>query len=285
MNIELESLVSLALREDIGFGDMTTSLTVSPTAMGKTAIAARSPLVFSGVEAAKAAFRLVDESLEARALAREGEWLAPGSVAMAIVGRAQSILMAERVALNFLGHLSGVATLTAKFVKASRLPGGGGPQILDTRKTTPGLRALEKAAVRHGGGHNHRFSLQDGILIKDNHIQAAGSISKALSLARKNGPSHLKIEVEIDSLDQLTEALEGGADIVLLDNMPAKTLKMAMEAMTDFFRPEPRRVLAEASGGVSLDNIAEIAATGVDRVSIGALTHSAPAADLGLDWS
>jgi nicotinate-nucleotide pyrophosphorylase (carboxylating) len=284
MRSRLESLVRLALEEDVGFGDVTTAATIPGEATGRALIVARGPLVLSGLEAALETFRAVDPGLSARAVAADGDRLEAGQTAVELDGRARSILTAERVALNFLGHLSGVATLTGRFVEASRLPGGGGPRILDTRKTTPGLRALEKAAVRHGGGHNHRFSLQDGLLIKDNHIMAAGSVALALERARRDGPQGLRIEIEVDRLDQLPEALGNGADIVLLDNMGPGALAEAMAAIVDFYAPGPRRTLAEASGGVNLDNIAGIAATGVDLVSVGALTHSAPAADLGLDW-
>jgi nicotinate-nucleotide pyrophosphorylase (carboxylating) len=165
------------------------------------------------------------------------------------------------------------------------LPDGGGPKILDTRKTTPGLRVLEKAAAKHGGGHNHRFGLGDGILIKDNHLMAVGSVEKALKLARAKAPHPLKIEIEVDTLDQLKLALIHGADIVLLDNMSPQTLAEAVNLANEFFKPDPRRVLLEASGGVNLSTVSAIAASGVDFISVGALTHSAPASDLGLDWS
>jgi nicotinate-nucleotide pyrophosphorylase (carboxylating) len=277
-------LVASALREDLGFGDVTTDLTVPAGTPGRASIRAREPMVLSGLAPAMAAFGLVDPALSLRALAADGDSLAAGAAALTVEGQARSILKAERVALNFMGRLSGVATLTARYVSASRLPGGGGPRILDTRKTTPGLRALEKAAVRHGGGHNHRFSLGDGILIKDNHLMAAGGVATALGLAKAGAPHTLRIEVEVDTLDQLREALAHGADAVLLDNMGPGTLREAMSIIGAFYAPGPRRTLAEASGGVNLGTVAAIAASGVDFISVGALTHSAPAADLGLDW-
>ena len=284
MDFELESLVKTALLEDAGFGDITTSLTVAPGALGQAVIIPRQALVLSGLEAARLAFALAGPEASFTALAQDGDYLSEGSPAARISGRARSILTAERVALNFLRHLSGVATLTSRYVAASRQAGGSGPKILDTRKTTPGLRALEKAAVRHGGGFNHRFSLNDGILIKDNHIMAAGSVEKALRVAKTGAPHTLKVEIEVDTLEQLREALIHGADCVLLDNMGPEKLKKAVEMTRDFFAPNPRLVTLEASGGVNLDTVGEIAKSGVDFISVGALTHSAPSADLGLDW-
>jgi nicotinate-nucleotide pyrophosphorylase (carboxylating) len=193
-----------------------------------------------------------------------------------IEGPAWSLLAGERVALNLLQRLSGVATLTARYVKAVRETKA---RIVDTRKTTPGLRALEKAAVRHGGAHNHRFGLTDGVLIKDNHLAAVGGadrVGRAVALARQGAPHTLRIEIEVTTLDELVQALEAGADIVLLDNMEIAELRKAV-AMTD------GRALLEASGGVTLESVAEIAATGVDLISVGALTHSAPALDISLD--
>ncbi|MDR0622693.1 MAG: carboxylating nicotinate-nucleotide diphosphorylase [Deltaproteobacteria bacterium] len=284
MEFGLKELVGRALAEDLGLGDVTTRLTVPPDRLGQAAIVARKPLVLSGLSAALAAFELVDPALSVKTLAADGDELSAGSEVLTVGGLAASILTAERVALNFLGRLSGVASLTAKYVKAVRLSGSGA-KILDTRKTTPGLRALEKAAVRHGGGHNHRFCLGDGILIKDNHIRACGSVALALAGAKAQAPHPLRIEIEVDDLAQLKEALKGGADAVLLDNMTPVQLHEAMAIINGFFRPGPRNLLVEASGGVNLETVGDIAATGVDFVSVGALTHSAPAADLGLDWS
>jgi nicotinate-nucleotide pyrophosphorylase (carboxylating) len=204
-----------------------------------------------------------------------------GEAVAEVSGPSASILTSERVALNFLGRLSGVATLTSKYVEAA---GEGGPAIIDTRKTTPLLRALEKAAVVHGGGRNHRFNLGDGILIKDNHIKAAGSIKAAVARARLGRPHLLKIEIEADDLSQLAEALEAGADAVLLDNMSPALLSEAARMADAFFSPGQRGALLEASGGVSLETVGAIAKTGVDLISVGAITHSAPCADVGLDW-
>jgi nicotinate-nucleotide pyrophosphorylase (carboxylating) len=284
IDFELKNLVELALKEDLGFGDVTSELTVGLEVRGRAKIVAREPLVLSGLPAALMAFKLVDSKLAVKSEASEGQDLAAGDEVLGLAGRARSILMGERVALNFLGRLSGVATLTGKYVKAAAIIRGAAPKILDTRKTTPGLRALEKAAARHGGGHNHRFCLGDGILIKDNHIAAAGSIEKALKMAKEKAPHNLKIEIEVDNLGQLLEALEHGADAILLDNMDIPTLEKAVALANDFFKPHPRRVLLEASGGVTLENVPGIALAGVDFISVGALTHSAPAADLGLDW-
>ena len=284
MEFGLKELVGRALAEDLGLGDVTTRLTVPPDRLGQAAIVARKPLVLSGLSAALAAFELVDPALSVKTLAADGDELSAGSEVLTVGGLAASILTAERVALNFLGRLSGVASLTAKYVKAVRLSGSEA-KILDTRKTTPGLRALEKAAVRHGGGHNHRFCLGDGILIKDNHIRACGSVALALAGAKAQAPHSLKIEIEGDDLAQLREAREGEADAVLLDNMTPFKLRAAMAIINVFFQPGPRNLLVEASGGVNLETVGDIAATGVDFVSVGALTHSAPAADLGLDWS
>lgn len=284
MEFGLKELVGRALAEDLGFGDVTTRVTVPDGQLGQAAIVARKPLVLSGLSAALTAFELVDPALSVTTLAADGDELTAGAKILTVGGLAASILTAERVALNFLGRLSGVASLTAKYVKALRLSGGRA-KILDTRKTTPGLRALEKSAVRHGGGHNHRFCLGDGILIKDNHVRACGSVTLALASAKAQAPHSLKIEIEVDDLAQLREALEGEADAVLLDNMAPAMLRQALAIIDNFFQPGPRRLLVEASGGVNLDTVAEIAATGVDFVSVGALTHSAPAADLGLDWS
>ncbi|MDR2386824.1 MAG: carboxylating nicotinate-nucleotide diphosphorylase [Deltaproteobacteria bacterium] len=283
-DLNLKNLVELALKEDLGWGDLTTWLTLEPDSLGRAEIRTRQALVLSGLEPARLAFELVDKNLEVELFQADGDNLAPGAVVLRLEGLAQSILMAERVALNFLGRLSGVATLTQRYVKASQELGLFGAKILDTRKTTPGLRALEKAAVRHGGGHNHRFSLGDGILIKDNHIMAVGSIEKALKLAKNKARHNLKIEIEVDSLEQLREALEHGAEAVLLDNMDIPTLRKAVEIVKEFFKGRSRGLLLEASGGVNLKSVGKIAATGVDFISVGALTHSAPSVDLGLDW-
>jgi len=266
--------VRRALAEDLGHGDVTTALVVDPETMARAEITAKADLVLAGLEAARLAFSLVDPTVSFEALAADGDRVAQGRIVVRLAGPAASILKAERVALNFLMHLSGVATLTARFVQAAKPHPA---RIVDTRKTTPGLRALEKAAVLAGGGMNHRFGLYDGILIKDNHIAAAGGVARAVHLAKTGAPHTLKVEVEVSSLEGLEEAIQAGADIVLLDNMPPEEMARAVDL-------NHGRVLLEASGNVTLATVAAIAATGVDIISSGALTHSAPAADLSLNF-
>jgi len=272
----LEPLVRAALIEDLGpSGDITSRLVIPPATRYRARLNARTAGVVSGMQIAALAFRLVDPDLAVLIHRPDGSACAPGDVLMEIEGAAQSILTAERVALNFAGRLSGIATLTAAFVAQTA---GTPTRITCTRKTTPGLRLVEKAAVQHGGGFNHRFGLGDAILIKDNHIAAAGGIGPALTAARGRASHMMKIEVEVDTLIQLGELLAiGGADVVLLDNMDTATLQQAV-AMTR------GRLVTEASGNMSLARIAEVAATGVDYISVGALTHSAPNLDLGLDF-
>lgn len=274
-------IVRLALMEDLGPGDLTSRFTVPSGRPGKARIVARQDLVLSGLEAARETLRQIDPGIVITPYAVEGDRLRAKDEVALVEGPAVSILSAERVSLNFLMRLSGVASLTARYVEAA-----GNPRVavVDTRKTTPGLRVLEKAAVRHGGGRNHRFALYDGILIKDNHIAAAGGISQAVAGVRQNAPQTLKIEVEVDTLDQLPEALKAGADIIMLDNMGPELLRQAVKIVSDFQAPGPRTILLEASGGINLSTIGPIAQTGIDLISVGALTHSATSADLGLDW-
>jgi nicotinate-nucleotide pyrophosphorylase (carboxylating) len=274
-------LVTEALREDVGPGDVTTELCIPEGVDVEAVVRARKTLVVSGTGPFLEVIRQVDPAVECRILRPDGSEASEGDAVANLRGSCASILTAERTALNFLQHLSGIATLTRAFVNAI---GPGGPGLLDTRKTIPGLRNLEKDAVRHGGGLNHRRALFDGILIKDNHITAAGGLKAALDRTRAGAPVGMKVEVEVDSLEQLAEALEGGADIILLDNMAPDVLREAVSAAEAFFAPSPRRVLLEASGGVTLENVKAIAQTGVDFISTGAVTHSAPAADLGLDF-
>ncbi len=272
----LEPLVRGALAEDLGtYGDITTRTVIASGTRYRAQIRAREAGVASGMQIAAIAFRLVDPALEFRPRLAEGDFFASGAVLAEIEGEAASILTAERVALNFAGRLSGIATQTAAYVAAAR---GTSARITCTRKTTPGLRIVEKQAVLHGGGFNHRFSLSDAILIKDNHIAAVGGI-EAVLLAVKARASHMiRVEIEVDRLDQLAEVLAvGGADVVLLDNMDTATLREAV-AMND------GRLVLEASGNMRLERIAEVAATGVDYISVGALTHSARTLDLGLDF-
>ena len=271
----VEKAVRAALEEDFGrAGDITSQATIPAEARARAVIAARKkPGVLAGLDLARKAFELVDPALTFEALAGDGDHLAPGAIVARIEGSARGILSAERVALNFLGRLCGVATLTSHYAEAIAHTRA---KICCTRKTTPGLRAFEKYAVRCGGGMNHRFGLDDAVLIKDNHIAVAGGVVPALRAA-KNFAGHLvKIEIEVDTLDQLLEVLAEGADVVLLDNMAPDQLREAIKMIGG-------RMRSEASGGVSLGAVKEIAETGVDLISAGALTHSAPTLDLGLD--
>ncbi len=272
----LDPLVRAALMEDLGtYGDITTRTVIPSGTRYAARLNARSPGVVSGLQVAALAFRLIDPALKITAHKADGDAIAPGDLLMEIEGDAASILSAERVALNFAGRMSGIATLTAGFVAETR---GTATRITCTRKTTPGLRLVEKQAVLHGGGFNHRFSLSDAILIKDNHIAAAGGIRPVLQAVKARASHMVRCEIEVDQLEQLSEVLEeGGADVVLLDNMDTPTLAKAVEMAA-------RRVVLEASGNMRLERIAEVAATGVDYISSGALTHSAPVLDLGLDF-
>lgn len=272
----LEPLVRMALMEDLGpNGDVTTRAVIPAGTRYHARVHARDAGVISGVQLAQIAFRLVDPALNVQVHAGDGAQVAGGDPVLSIEGPAASILSGERVALNFMGRLSGIATLTAAFVAQT---GGTKARITCTRKTTPGLRVVEKQAVLHGGGSPHRFGLSDAILIKDNHIAAAGGIAAALRAARRAASHMMRVEIEVDTLDQLAEVLTtGGADVVLLDNMDTPSLAQAV-AMTD------GRLVLEASGNMRLPRIAEVAATGVDYISVGALTHSAQVLDLGLDF-
>jgi nicotinate-nucleotide pyrophosphorylase (carboxylating) len=274
-HIILEPLVRLALEEDLGrAGDITSDSVIPAEARAKVVMASRQEGVIAGLDAAEIAFRLVDATLTVKRLKAEGAEVRPGDEVLEVEGRARSILTAERVALNFVGHMSGIATLTNKMVKAV---GNHKAKICSTRKTTPGLRAVEKYAVKVGGGANHRRGLDDAILIKDNHIAIAGGIAVALRRAKENAGHMIKIEIEVDTLEQLREVLEEGADVVMLDNM-------SLEDMATAVKLAAGRALVEASGGVTLERIPKIAATGVDMISSGALTHSAPNFDVGLDF-
>lgn len=272
----LEPLVRAALIEDLGpYGDVTTRAVIPAGTTYRARLNAREAGVVSGMQVAALAFRLVDPALQVTVNRPDGSRCAPGDVLMQIEGAAASILSAERVALNFAGRLTGIATLTAAFVAKTA---GTATRITCTRKTTPGLRLVEKCAVLHGGGFNHRFGLSDAILIKDNHIAAAGGIRPVLQAARASASHMMRVEIEVDNLDQLAEVLNcGGADVVLLDNMDTPTLRRAVALVAG-------RLVTEASGNMALPRIAEVAATGVDYISSGALTHSARTLDLGLDF-
>jgi nicotinate-nucleotide pyrophosphorylase (carboxylating) len=270
----VEEAVRAALAEDLGrAGDVTTQATIPASAQARAAIVARESGIVAGLPVARAAFALLDRQIVFEAQARDGARVESGTRIALVSGSARAILAAERVALNFLGRLSGVATLTARYVGAVA---GASARICDTRKTTPLLRALEKYAVRCGGGVNHRFGLDDAVLIKDNHVAVAGGVVPALRAAKANVGHLVKIEIEVDTLEQLREVLDEGADAVLLDNMTLDDLRSAV-ALID------GRIICEASGGVTLSSVAEIAKTGVDLISVGALTHSAPVLDVGLD--
>ncbi len=271
----VEEAVIRALKEDFGdAGDITTNATIPAQAKAKGVIAARKPGVIAGVDAAIAAFRLVDPAIKISIEKDDGARVEKGDAVLTIEGPARGVLSAERVALNFMGHLSGVATATAALVDAVE---GTDAKIVCTRKTTPGLRAFEKHAVRCGGGHNHRFGLYDAVMIKDNHIVASGGIAKALAATRDSVGHMVKVEIEVDGLGQLEEALAHGADVVLLDNMAPPDLKRAVEI-------NKGRAVLEASGNVTIDTVRAIAETGVDVISSGWITHSAPNLDLGLDF-
>ncbi|AHY45372.1 nadC: nicotinate-nucleotide diphosphorylase (carboxylating) [Rubrobacter radiotolerans] len=275
---DLHDLLRRALREDVGRGDVTTALTVPKGARASGTFLAKSDLVVSGLDAARCAFEvLADEAVEFRAYVEEGEAVRAGEPLARVEGRARTLLGAERVALNLLMRLCGVATLTRRYAEAVA---GTDARVCDTRKTTPGLRTLEKAAVRAGGGVNHRFGLDDGILIKDNHLALAGGIRRAVELARSGAPHLLKVEVEVESRDELLEALRAGADAVLLDNMSPQEVRRCVEAARE---PESPPVVIEVSGNVGLGNVRLYAEAGADLISVGALTHSAPAADISLD--
>jgi nicotinate-nucleotide pyrophosphorylase (carboxylating) len=270
---QLQDLVRRALAEDIGHGDVTTLAVVPPTTVGHGVFIAKGDGVVAGLDVAAAVFAAMDEAIEFTSLSLDGAATTAGEKLAVVDGPAGSILTAERTALNLLQHLSGIATLTARFVAAVA---GTKAAILDTRKTTPGLRTLEKYAVRAGGGRNHRLDLSGGILIKDNHIRVAGGIEPAVARARECAPVTLRVEVETQSLDQVQEAIAAGADIIMLDNL-------SLEAMEQAVRLIDGRALTEASGNVSLETVARIARTGVDFISVGALTHSAPALDISLE--
>lgn len=271
----IEAAVARALAEDLGdAGDITTLACIGEDARARATLSARKSGVIAGAEVAEAAFRLVDPSIRVETLQRDGARVGPGAAIMSVEGAARGMLVAERTALNFLARMSGVATATAALVDAIA---GTRARIACTRKTTPLLRAFEKHAVRCGGGVNHRFGLYDAAMIKDNHIVAAGGIAPALAAVRARVGHLVKIEVEIDRLDQLEAAIAGGADVVMLDNM-------SLADMTEAVRRAAGRATLEASGNVTLESVRAIAETGVDIISSGAVTHSAPALDLGLDF-
>ena len=273
----LEQHARQALEEDLGSGDVTTELLVPPNTSVSALLVARAGGVPCGIQLARAIFLALDPELDVQARAGDGDRVAPGTVLLEIRGDARPILSAERVALNYLGRLSGIASLTRQYVDAVE---GTATRVVDTRKTTPGLRALEKYAVRCGGGHNHRFNLSDGFMLKDNHraaLQRAGvPMKEAVKEARSRLGHGITITVEVDDVDQIGEALESGADSILLDNMTPEQLALAVAQIDG-------RALTEASGGITLESVRAAAESGVDLISVGALTHSAPALDVALD--
>lgn len=271
---ELDAFLRSALAEDLGRGDVTSELTVEPERLGEGNFLAKSPLVVAGTQAAARVFALVDPQTVVRLERVDGTPLAAGETLGSVHGRARALLAAERLALNLLQHLSGVATLTRAYADAIA---GTRARILDTRKTLPGLRALEKEAVKAGGGFNHRVRLDDGILIKDNHIALAGGLTRAVRRAREGNHYGLRVEVEVGSPGEAREAMAAGADSLLLDNM-------SLDALRETVALAAGRIPLEASGGVDLTTVRAIAETGVDFISVGRITHSAPAADINLKF-
>jgi len=268
----IDSIIRNALQEDIGTGDVTTLATIEPGTMARAELVAKEDFVLAGIDVARRVFQMLDATVAFEKLSGDGLSIRRGEVFAWLKGEAAVLLQGERVALNLLQRMSGIATLTARFVREVE---GTGATIVDTRKTMPGLRVLDKYAVRMGGGRNHRTSLYDGVLIKENHVAAAGGITTAVSRARERVPHTLKIEVETRNLDEVAEAVNAGADIILLDNMDNATLRRAVELVAG-------RARTEASGGVNLETVRAIAETGVDLISVGALTHSVRAADISM---
>jgi nicotinate-nucleotide pyrophosphorylase (carboxylating) len=268
----IDRLIRTALEEDIGPGDVTTAATIPLGTMARAELVAKEDFVLAGIAVARRVFELLDAQVAFEALIKDGQTVKRGEVLAWLKGDAASLLQGERVALNLLQRMSGVATLTSAFVLEAE---GTGATVVDTRKTTPGLRVLEKYAVRVGGGGNHRMALYDGVLIKENHVAAAGGITAAVSRARRYAPHTLKIEVEVRNLEEVAEALAAGADILLLDNMGLGQLEAAVKLVGG-------RAMTEASGGVNLDTVRAIAETGVDLISVGALTHSYRSVDISM---
>jgi nicotinate-nucleotide pyrophosphorylase (carboxylating) len=269
---QVEQLIRSALEEDIGPGDITTLNTVPRESVGKGLFRAKKDGVVAGLVLIQKIFSLLDDAVKVRCLARDGDAVARGKVVAEAEGPVRALLMGERTALNFLQRLSGTATLTRSYVEAVKdFP----CKLIDTRKTTPGFRTLEKYAVRMGGGTNHRFGLYDAALIKDNHIAAAGSITGAVKQVRRQSPFMAKVEVECTNLDEVREAIAAGADVIMLDNMNIQQMAEAVQVID-------KRAWIEASGGITMETLREVAATGVDFISVGALTHSAPAVDFNM---
>lgn len=270
----LDEKITQWLSEDMNNGDITTDSLIDEDSVSIAEIIAKENGIIAGLELVKRVFLLLDAGIIFEKSVEDGASLHKGDIIARITGKTKNILKGERLALNLLQRMSGIATETAKYVEALR---GFNARLVDTRKTTPGLRTLEKYAVRLGGGHNHRFNLSEAVLIKDNHIQASGSIKEAIKRARKNIPHTMKIEIEVETLEQFEEALNNKADIILLDNMDTSTMKKAV-SMND------GKAILEASGNIGLKNLKEIAETGVDVISVGAITHSVKAMDISLKF-
>lgn len=271
--IWLDKIIGMALEEDLGVGDLTTDAIIDPGLRGRAVLETHEEILLAGIHVFSRVFKLLSREIEFEYHYEDGQLVPAGETICQLWGSMSAILMAERTALNFLQRMSGIATLTREYVLKA---GSEKVRVLDTRKTAPVLRLIDKYAVTMGGGFNHRVGLFDGILIKDNHIAAAGSIRNAVKLAKKKAPHTIKVEVEVEDLPGVEEAIEAGADAILLDNMPP-------DQMAEAVKIADKRVLLEASGGVNLQNISEIAGTGVDLISVGALTHSVRAVDISLE--
>jgi nicotinate-nucleotide pyrophosphorylase (carboxylating) len=271
---QVKQLIQAAIEEDLGRGDVTTDATITEHVISRARLITKQEIVLAGMDVFAEVYATLDGAVHLKPAYKDGDLLSAGAVIAVLEGRARSLLAGERVALNFLQRLSGIATLTRQYVEAVR---DYGVDIIDTRKTTPGWRLLEKYAVRIGGGKNHRHDLGDGVLVKDNHIVAAGGIKPAVDLARRHCHHLLKIEVEVEILEQVEEALQAGAEVIMLDNMSPAMLAEGVKIIG-------KRAIVEASGGVSLETITAVAHTGVDLISVGKLTHSAPAADIHLEF-
>lgn len=269
----LNDLIKRALEEDIGYGDITTRSLIPAEQKARGLFVAKTPGVVAGIKVSQAVFAYIDSATEFEVLKDDGDTIEPGDVIAVVKGKARTLLTGERTALNFLQRLSGIASKTRKMTDLIKYSPA---QLLDTRKTTPGLRVLEKYAVSVGGGRNHRFGLFDGVMIKDNHIQAVGSIAQAVATARQKVPHTVKIEVEVETMEQLQEALEARADIIMLDNMDIYEMIEAVQIVAG-------RALLEASGGINEGNVVEAARTGVDFISMGALTHAVSSLDISFD--
>lgn len=270
---QVQRVVDLALEEDAPFGDLTSQAFVPDDAVARASVVAREPGVLAGADVLRQVFTTVDAAVEVETLLADGDRFAAGDVLARVQGPARAVLRAERVALNLVQRMCGIATLTARYVDAVA---GTGVRVVDTRKTTPGLRALERHAVRCGGGHNHRFSLSDAVMAKDNHLALVDDVTAAIRAAREQLPHTTHVEVEVDRLDQVEPVLAGGVDTIMLDNFTPDELRQGVALVAG-------RAVVEASGGITLETIGEVARTGVDVISVGALTHSVRALDLGLD--